>query len=61
MVSSLCGGIELILVHFCRYEEAREEEKQRSQREDFSDMVAEVCLFIDILTYVLGFLMVHFS
>lgn len=25
-----------------RYEEAREEEKLRSQREDFSDMVAEV-------------------
>lgn len=24
-----------------KYEEAREEEKQRSQREDFSDMVAE--------------------
>jgi hypothetical protein len=28
---------------FDRYEEAREEEKLRSQREDFSDMVAEVC------------------
>lgn len=28
------------LIH--RYEEAREEEKLRSQREDFSDMVAEV-------------------
>jgi len=26
-----------------RYEEAREEEKLRNQREDFSDMVAEVC------------------
>lgn len=25
-----------------RYEEAREEEKLRTQREDFSDMVAEV-------------------
>ena len=30
------------LIVFCRYEEAREEEKLRSQREDFSDMVAEV-------------------
>ena len=28
---------------FDRYEEAREEEKLRGQREDFSDMVAEVC------------------
>jgi hypothetical protein len=32
------------LLYSARYEEAREEEKQRSQREDFSDMVAEVCL-----------------
>ena len=30
------------LGEFDRYEEAREEEKLRSQREDFSDMVAEV-------------------
>lgn len=34
---------------FRRYEEAREEEKLRSQREDFSDMVAEVC-FLSNLT-----------
>ncbi|GAA0183005.1 hypothetical protein LIER_30496 [Lithospermum erythrorhizon] len=27
-----------------KYEEAREEEKLRSQREDFSDMVAEIVL-----------------
>lgn len=27
---------------FSRYEEAREEEKLRTQKEDFSDMVAEV-------------------
>jgi hypothetical protein len=33
----------LPLRELCRYEEAREEEKMRSQREDFSDMVAEVC------------------
>lgn len=51
---------------FYRYEEAREEEKLRSQREDFSDMVAEVCgyfvsslysIFPDHLTFhwVVGF------
>jgi len=34
-----------------RYEEAREEEKLRSQREDFSDMVAEVC-YIFTLQFV---------
>lgn len=44
---------------FYRYEEAREEEKLRSQREDFSDMVAEVCgyiisssFFLSILPYI---------
>jgi hypothetical protein len=31
---------------FDRYEEAREEEKLRSQREDFSDMVAEVLILL---------------
>lgn len=30
------------LYHVHRYEEAREEEKLRNQKEDFSDMVAEV-------------------
>uniref|UniRef100_A0A3Q7FR37 PSP proline-rich domain-containing protein n=1 Tax=Solanum lycopersicum TaxID=4081 RepID=A0A3Q7FR37_SOLLC len=42
-----------------KYEEAREEEKLRSQREDFSDMVAEVCgyiisssFFLSILPYI---------
>lgn len=33
---------KLHLLELYRYEEAREEEKMRSQREDFSDMVAEV-------------------
>lgn len=36
----------LILYAIDRYDEAREEEKLRSQREDFSDMVAEVCLLL---------------
>lgn len=38
-----------------RYEEAREEEKLRNQREDFSEMVAEVSFWSDILhlTYLL--------
>ena len=45
-------------VAFHRYEEAREEEKLRSQREDFSDMVAEVSLFYVFtnLIWILGFL-----
>lgn len=34
-----------------RYEEAREEEKLRSQKEDFSDMVAEVRNHIYIYTH----------
>lgn len=35
--------VEFLILHkIDRYEEAREEEKLRSQREDFSDMVAEV-------------------
>ncbi|KAF9618229.1 hypothetical protein IFM89_000864 [Coptis chinensis] len=34
-------GVELENVLAAKYEEAREEEKLRSQREDFSDMVAE--------------------
>ncbi|KAF9604107.1 hypothetical protein IFM89_002782 [Coptis chinensis] len=34
-------GVELKNVLAAKYEEAREEEKLRSQREDFSDMVAE--------------------
>lgn len=36
---------------FCRYEEAREEEKLRSQREDFSDMVAEVLIYSFITSF----------
>ena len=38
-----------MLVQIFRYEEAREEEKMRSQREDFSDMVAEVCIHFSCL------------
>lgn len=40
-----------------RYEEAREEEKLRNQREDFSEMVAEVSFWSDILQ--LAYLLVH--
>jgi hypothetical protein len=37
-----------------RYQEARDEEKLRNQKEDFSDMVAEVCsrAFIYYLFFV---------
>ena len=38
--------LKFVFLVFLRYEEAREEEKLRSQREDFSDMVAEVCCSI---------------
>ncbi|KAF2303373.1 hypothetical protein GH714_017534 [Hevea brasiliensis] len=38
-----------------KYEEAREEEKMRSQREDFSDMVAEVCTFTCMLAKLMTF------
>ncbi|KAJ8566854.1 hypothetical protein K7X08_002676 [Anisodus acutangulus] len=37
-----------------KYEEAREEEKLCSQREDFSDMVAEVCDYLSCLSYSLS-------
>ena len=44
----------LLLLELYRYEEAREEEKQRSQREDFSDMVAEVCYIYPSKSYVVA-------
>lgn len=39
-----------IIIH--RYEAAREEEKLRNQKEDFSDMVAEVCFRLIFFTIV---------
>jgi len=41
------------VISFLRYEEAREEERLRSQREDFSDMVAEVCGASYVVVFVL--------
>lgn len=35
-----------------RYEEARQEEKERSKKEDFSDMVAEVCFSLSFYFFL---------